>query len=321
MRADIVTHPRFGPGHGLIRLPEGTAAPTAAAVQRNQGPDMWLGPDGWQGSEHRFPVAAASMTAAAMTDGGTPVLLDADGGRPALGVGPAVVEPLLAARAGSAAFALHLFDGEARTTRALSVRDLLGSNARRAAAAAPVEPKPEPAAVEEPAPEPAAEKVEITVDPVAKEPPPRAAGPNVGLIAAGVALLLAAGGGAAWFLTRGGDAPPAVVQAPAKPVDVRKEVAEYLATTPAPEAAAAKAGAMAAAGRLDGAMLVYRYAAEKGNGPAALALARMYDPATFTPQTSPLPAPNAETARTWYQAAAATGDAEAAKRAAALGGK
>ena len=56
--------------------------------------------------------------------------------------------------------------------------------------------------------------------------------------------------------------------------------------------------------QLDGAFLLLRNAAGKGSAPAALALGEMYDPATYSPETSALPAPNpAQAARVVPQAA------------------
>ncbi|WP_109121426.1 hypothetical protein [Azospirillum sp. TSO22-1] len=299
MRADILTHPCLGPGHGLIRLPDGTAAPPALSIQRNQGAANWLGPGGWQASEHRFAL-----------DGG--MFTPEDGG---IAVATPAVDAVLAARAGGAAFALHLLDGEARTTGMLSVRDLLGGNARRAAPP----PAPEPVPPEPPPPEP------VPPGPV-PDPPPGpvvrsgGGGPNVALIAAVLAGVLLAAGGGAWLLFGRGDTPltaaaPAAPPAPPPaPADTRKEVGDFLAGKPSPDGARAKAEGMAKAGRLDGALLLYRYAAEGGDGASALALARMYDPATFAPQTSPLPAANADMARHWYEKAAAAGSAPAQQR-------
>ncbi len=68
------------------------------------------------------------------------------------------------------------------------------------------------------------------------------------------------------------------------------------------------------AGNLDGAFLLLRHAAGKGDAQAAAALGRMYDPATYSAQTSPLPAPNPAEAARWYRAAAESGDAEAQYR-------
>ncbi|QLH39061.1 MAG: sel1 repeat family protein [Defluviicoccus sp.] len=69
-----------------------------------------------------------------------------------------------------------------------------------------------------------------------------------------------------------------------------------------------------AAQQLDGEFLLLREAARKGSAPAALALGEMYDPATYTPETSPLPAPNPAQAAAWYRQAAEAGIAQAQYR-------
>ncbi len=299
MRADITTHPRLGPGHGQITLGTGVTAPTAIAIERNQSSSRWLGPNGWQAHEHAFTV-------------GLDPEVGVEAGQTVLTVGPAIVEPLLEAQATAAAFRLYIH-GETKSATTLSVRGLLGSRAR---AAEPPPPPPPP--IEEPIVEPVREelKVALTDPPQPTRDDPKR--PNVGLIAAGVVLALAMAGGAAWFvLNKNADSPTQTAAAPPPapaPQDIRAEVRTYLERTPPAADARAKGDELAKGGKLDGALLVYRYAAEKGDGGAALALARMYDPATFSPQTSPLPGPNADTAKRWYEAAAGAGSVPAQRR-------
>lgn len=306
MRADITTHPRLGPGHGQITLGAGAAAPAAIAIERNQGSARWLGPNGWQAHEHAFPA-------------GPDLEVGVEAGQTVLTVGPAIVEPLLEAQATAAAFRLHVH-GETKSAATLSVRGLLGSRAR---AAAPPPPPPPPPPIEEPIVEPVVEpireelKVELTAPPQPPREEPKR--PNLGLIAAGVVVVLAVAGGAAWFVLNRTDAPTQTAAAPTPapapaPQDIRTEVRAYLERSPSAADARAKGDELAKGGKLDGALLVYRYAAEKGDGDAALALARMYDPATFTPQTSPLPSPNADTAQRWYETAAGAGSVPAQRR-------
>ncbi|WP_417781958.1 tetratricopeptide repeat protein [Terasakiella pusilla] len=103
--------------------------------------------------------------------------------------------------------------------------------------------------------------------------------------------------------------PPAAPTAPT--LTTRQIVQDFLATNPDAPALLAKAEEMKAEGRLDGAMLLYRQAAGKGDAKAALLLARMYDPKYFSKETSPLPNADAETAAYWYEGPAKNGDVEA----------
>jgi hypothetical protein len=52
--------------------------------------------------------------------------------------------------------------------------------------------------------------------------------------------------------------------------------------------------------RFDAAFLVYRYAAQRGEGRASLAIGRMYDPSSFNADTSPFKKPNHDEAALWY---------------------
>ncbi|WP_417792881.1 tetratricopeptide repeat protein [Terasakiella pusilla] len=103
--------------------------------------------------------------------------------------------------------------------------------------------------------------------------------------------------------------PPAAPTAPT--LTTRQIVQDFLATNPDAPALLAKAEEMKTEGRLDGAMLLYRQAAGKGDAKAALLLARMYDPKYFSKETSPLPNADAETAAYWYEGPAKNGDVEA----------
>lgn len=138
-----------------------------------------------------------------------------------------------------------------------------------------------------------------------------------GAIAAGV-LLLAALAGGGWFLMQNGESEPAPVAEAAKPTlppalppttveEARKLVQQG---TPAGDAYAA-GERFRQAKALDGAFLLFRHAAERGNAEAAIALGMMYDPATHSADTSPLPAANPTQAAEWYRRAAEAGNAEA----------
>lgn len=291
MRADIQTHPRLGPGHGVIRLagPE-ASGPAWFQLRRSQGKEVWLGTGGWQATEHRFDTAAV-----------------AEDGAATLSVGPDVVDAILDAMAGKSMFQISGEVGAEKFQATLTVGGLLGSSARgpERPVAPPLPPEPEPP----PAPDPVALQVETRH--VTSRPEPQNGNPWINW---GLALLVLgwAGGGGYWTFGRDHSSPPpTAVEAPQ---DVRAEVKAFLDGGPTPADARAKGDELAKAGRLDGALLVYRFAAEKGDPLAALALARMYDPATFSKETSPLPAADAETAQRWYEAAAGAGSTEARAR-------
>lgn len=175
--------------------------------------------------------------------------------------------------------------------------------------------------------------------------PPEAATPAPGprggrtLALAVLLLLLLAGGAAAawWWLGRApeqaatAEAVPAaepeqaspVVPAPAEPevqpAALTLEAARAALAQQPPAAEARLLGeAHLSGGDRDGGFLLLRYAAEQGDAPAARAVAALYDPATWSAETSPLPAPNAEQAADWYRRAAEAGDAEAQYRLALL---
>jgi TPR repeat protein len=129
-----------------------------------------------------------------------------------------------------------------------------------------------------------------------------------------VALLLAATAGA-WFLEdqwSDSETPVEAVQ-PEVPTTV-EGARQFLARDPGADESFGMAERFRGAKSLDGEFLLLRNAANKGNAPAALALGQMYDPATYSPETSPLPAPNPEQAFEWYRQAAEAGIAEAQYR-------
>ena len=135
------------------------------------------------------------------------------------------------------------------------------------------------------------------------------------MIFAGTAALLLAVAAGAWFYKdwwSGSMMPPAVMQ-PEVPTTL-EGARQFLARDPGADESFGMAEKFREAKSLDGEFLLLRNAANKGSAPAALALAQMYDPATYSPETSPLPAPNPEQAVDWYRQAAAAGIAEAQYR-------
>jgi hypothetical protein len=112
-------------------------------------------------------------------------------------------------------------------------------------------------------------------------------------------------------------APPAAPTLPAPNLTL-DGARRALAADPAAGDARALADRHLDARSLDGAFLLYRHAAERGDGEAALAVGRMYDPMTHGAATSPLPAPNPDQALVWYRKAADAAVPEAEFRLAEL---
>jgi hypothetical protein len=140
---------------------------------------------------------------------------------------------------------------------------------------------------------------------------------------AALALLLI-GGVTAWFLMNTKPTPVAVVPSPTPP---RQEAPSgplgaasaraFLQTSPGSQETFGEAQRYLKDGSLDalqGALVLLGRAAEVGSGPAQTALGRMYDPDTYTPQTSAMKAPDPDKALLWYQRAAKSNDPEALYR-------
>jgi TPR repeat protein len=135
------------------------------------------------------------------------------------------------------------------------------------------------------------------------------------LVFAGIAALLLVVAAGAWLLKDqwlATDA-PFVALGPEVPTTL-DGARQFLARDPGGDESFGMAEKFRAAKSLEGAFLLLRNAANKGNAAAALALGQMYDPATYSPETSPLPAPNPEQAVEWYRQAAEAGIAEAQYR-------
>jgi hypothetical protein len=88
------------------------------------------------------------------------------------------------------------------------------------------------------------------------------------------------------------------------------EVRRFLAGNPEPTASVAEAEVYEEAGRSDLALLIYRHADRQGNAAAAKAIGRMYDPATYSRETSPFPVADADRAAEYYHRAAEGEDVE-----------
>ncbi len=116
-------------------------------------------------------------------------------------------------------------------------------------------------------------------------------------------------GGAWWFLQGRGGEP--VAQTAAQPAPRTLAVARAaLAENINAETSRTLGEAHLAAKDFDGAFLLLRAAAEKGDLTAHLAMGSFYDPASWSKDSSPLPSPNADQAAHWFRKAAEKGDAE-----------
>jgi hypothetical protein len=178
-------------------------------------------------------------------------------------------------------------------------------------AMAPPEPLTAPASQRGPTPTAVATATIATPPPLPPQQPRR--GTARWVLAASALVAVALGLGLGWYLgTRPNLAskPPAAEALPAS----RAQVRDYLAGKPAVVEARRRADALLQQGHADAAFLVYRFAAEGGDNDAALAIGKMYDPDTYDPKTSPLPAANAEEAASWYHQAAEAGLVEAERR-------
>jgi hypothetical protein len=137
---------------------------------------------------------------------------------------------------------------------------------------------------------------------------------------AALALLVVVAGAVGWYMTYredGGGDSGNTMAADREPT--LATIRADLARNPEPAEARAKADALAKVGKLlDGQFLLYKYAGEQGDRDAARILGGYYDPATWSKEASPMPAPNPIEAARWLKQAAEAGDAEAQYRYAML---
>lgn len=176
-------------------------------------------------------------------------------------------------------------------------------------AAPPPPPPPPPPLAPPPPPPPPEEPPAEPPSPVASSentPATATKGRSKQLAVAGVLALLAAGA-AAYFLMRGNSTPAVAmtmdscrqnVNAGLDPVQAREQ-GELLAKE-------RKLG--------DCQLLLYKYAAQKGDVVAARRMGVFYDPDTWSKETSPMPAPNPLEAARWHKQAADGGDMESQYR-------
>jgi hypothetical protein len=318
-----------GPGYGRIRF-SGRAFDTTGlqfALKRNQGNEPFLGPGGvWQATETWHDPEDVTVEQDATVIAVGPKIVDQVVEQPANvalvltlranGVQDAgrlkVVQPLLGSGAAAGPdndaelIEQQRRDEEERHREAEAARLLAEQEAAAAAAAA--------AAAE--AERPGLEDVAVpsltpAAAPASSEDRPATS--RLPLVAAAVALLALIGGGAgAWFgcLIPGfGPAScagsPAIEEAAGTP-----EVEEPLTCaglTSGGECYAVAEKALAK-GKLEPARQLFQQAATLGSLEASIAVARMYDPETWSAAASPAAGPNWETAVFWYEKAARQGD-------------
>lgn len=319
-------------GYARITVPgmAGRSVAMVAIGREGYGADS-LGPDGWQ-------VASARLVPEAISEDGADLVVI---------LGPSVVEHL---EAGPLRFSVPEL-GLAVVVMWPDIAPLPAAarggfaGMRPPPPAKPPAPPPLRGPEPLPAPDPEATVVLRPPAPIQAEPPrppPRApefdpsqpAAPGRGR---GVMLLLlllialAGAGGAAWWYREPLLAlfeqpmapvtptpPPAVVEAPAVDDGIdRMTPAEIAALNLPPARVLAIAEARQASGRHQDALLLLEIAAAAPYGPAMSALARLYDPATFTPGGA-LSVPNAAKAAQYWRAAELAGDPAAAPARAAL---
>lgn len=320
IRTELSADKERGPGYGILKIEGFSSAedPVDFSLMRNQGSEPYLGQTGlWQATETWHSAET----------------IEATGGSLLIPVGPTIVNAIVN-QSTTVAYRLTLASGTAKDAGTLRiVRPLLGSGA-----AAPEEhvPPPEPAPpppppIIEPAPpappiEPPAEQQVEEPEITSPEPPPsRSRWP---LIVAVLAIVLIAGGTfAAWYtcLIAGFGAPRCPATSTASP-EVPPDDETAAGTEPQPPENEAQTDVKFSCEGLDAddcfdvattaleqreALIArerFQYAAEIGSLEANNALARMYDPATWARETSPVGKPDWETAVYWYERSARQGN-------------
>ncbi|MEW6037393.1 MAG: hypothetical protein AB1648_03960 [Pseudomonadota bacterium] len=318
IKCELVNDAGIGPGHGLIRIGglERARGRLQFCLERNQGSAPFLGPGGtWQAQEFWHGVDAGPADSLPEADIDT-ILAQAAAIPHEIPVGPEIVDPIVS-QAHSVVFRLTLSVDGARYPCVLRIqRPLLGSGAYFEARPAPApQPVPEPAPVPEPefipAPEPVPEPIPAPVAGSARRA-------WIGL----VLLLLAGAGGWAWWDCRI-PYPPGPRCQPVEPKTEQKSEVEPISpprhcTGLSAEDCLAAAEKSLAARQPDAARQLFQEAAGLGAPKAYIQLGRMYDPDTWSAETSPATNADWETAAYWYDEAARTGDKEGMLRAGRL---
>lgn len=349
--SELIADRQRGPGFGRLRIANSRveAEEIRFALMRNQGNKPYLGSGGeWQATEVWHPAEVAVRDDAALVIAVGPDVVDAVVAQPAnvafrlmltadavreMGT-LKIVQPLYGSNA-AGGNETALLDRQQREEDE-SRRQEDEENERR-----------RQADLEEERLRQAAEAARLaTVADVAKpveeipraEPAvagPRGKGMNKALIAAIVVLLALAGGGAgAWFSCLIPGFGPA--SCGGGPGDTASGETGSGGTASGETGAGSDAGALTCAGLTDGsacyavaqkalaqeklepARQLFQQAASMGSLEANLAVARMYDPDTWSAAASPAAKPDWETAVFWYEKAARQGDRVAQREAGRL---
>ncbi|WP_114393936.1 tetratricopeptide repeat protein [Oleisolibacter albus] len=326
LRVDLSYDAGRGPGHALARIAGIATLPgdLALRIARNSDGHYLNADRSWGPSERWLPLSGARV----------------EGGDLQVPLGPEIVDSIVGAPPNIRFQYLFRLDGRdepAKVTIGSDVRTGSGGGSR-APEPRPVQPPPSPLPPGplEPPPVLTAGEPPVTTTgttgPVDRpiDKPDTGSGGLTRLIPwlVGLAGLLAGMTGAAWYLkvppfapkTAEAEATPAIPapapQAAAAPagLETLADINRFLQGNPSPADAFQAGQQMQERGKADLAMLLFQNAARGGQTEALVALARMYDPESWSPTTSPLPAADAETAAYWYEPAAQAGDVLAQRR-------
>ena len=301
-------------GQAVIRIDGAAGKPAALRIQRDADyADATLGPDGWQSSDVMLdPLHAESDGADLLLTLGWPVCRYLEAGVYRVTLPAASPEP-------EAVFWPDITPPHAPPV-------IPGPAPPPAPATTVVTPKPMPAA---PAMPPA-------------PPPPKPAGrfPWIALV---LLVLVAAGSGGWWYWQRR-ETPPATSSAVPAPVPdsstpppvadtavptetpptsaanappdlTTMSVPDVLAKAPNPAAIVTEARRRLGTAQKDDGLLLLEAASDRGDGAAAAAIARLYDPVGFQPG-GPIPSPDPRQAARYYRDAETHGqDITAAREA------
>ena len=327
IRAELSADPQKGAGNGLLHITglPGGPGPMHFSLCRNQGTTPFLGTDGkWQASEEWHALGEAADESGDMT----------------VPLGTSVIDPVVE-QPNTVTYRLTVTVGASKHVTSLRVvRPLFGSGAAAGSDTARLDQQKQEAArrqqeeeerrrlEEEHAARLRAEEEErarrlaqeqeeerrrlaeeeaaklAATDAAAAAAPRRKRWP---LIAAGLVLLLAAAGAGAWYGCAIPGFGPGRCQATLASAPV---VAEPPRSCTGLDAAGCyQAGQQALQQRkLEPARQLLQQASALGSIDGSVALARMYDPDTWSAETSPVAQPNWETAVYWYEKAAYQGD-------------
>jgi Sel1 repeat len=309
VRASVLPQPE--PGHAILRLTELAASPDGLtlSIERQQGPDSHLADDGWRRTETWLLPARVERAKGALDFHLGPEICDRLAGIATVRL--RVKEPDIGVVGTTVVAWPTMLTSGAIDKGKQSLDDIV--RLRRAKPEAPPPPPAPPFEPPKPTPQLRAEREPMP------DMEPRS-GVMGWLIAAAVLVILAGGGYWAYtnyFLKQWPEVLGTTQPTPSAPTaetstkTVRDMVADYLATKPTPEAMLAKGKELAQSGELGGAFLVWRRAAEAGNGHAQLEVAAFFDPLSqprggFTPDGA--------RAAEWYERAALAGLPEAQRK-------